>query len=90
MGLDGLVSWGRRPVRRIVRSSAEHVLSSLSPRLRALVVLAFYARLSHEEIARVLQLPEAVVGVQVEFAIEVMRAALSPTDQGGGRERLNG
>ncbi|PZR99943.1 MAG: hypothetical protein DLM67_02630 [Candidatus Nephthysia bennettiae] len=70
------------------RSAAEDVLFSLSPRLRALVVLAFYARLSNGEIAGTLQLPESVVSVQLEFATEVMRAALTATDQRGGRERL--
>jgi DNA-directed RNA polymerase specialized sigma24 family protein len=70
------------------RSAAEGVLFSLSPHLRALVVLAFYARLSNQEIAGALKLPESVVSVQLEFATEVMRAALNRTDQGGGRERL--
>jgi hypothetical protein len=52
------------------------------------VVLSFYARLSNPDIARSLQLPETVVAVQLEFATEVMRAALSATDQRSGRERL--
>jgi RNA polymerase sigma-70 factor (ECF subfamily) len=77
----------RQPARR---SAAEDVLFSLSPRLRALVVLAFYARLSNPEIAAALRLPESVVTVQLEFATELMRASLTTTDQGEGRERLNG
>jgi RNA polymerase sigma factor (sigma-70 family) len=77
-----------RPRQPTGRSAAEDVLFSLSPRLRALVVLAFYARLSNHEIAAALQLPESVVSVQLAFATEVMRASLTPTDQGGGRERL--
>jgi RNA polymerase sigma-70 factor (ECF subfamily) len=86
--LDRLLSSARRPREQTVRSSAEHVLWSLSPRHRAVVVLSFYARLSNPEIAAALQLPEPVVAVQLEFATEVMRAALSATDQRSGRERL--
>jgi RNA polymerase sigma factor (sigma-70 family) len=85
---DRLLASVRRPREETVRSSAERVLLSLSPRHRAVVVLSFYARLSNQEIAGSLQLPEPVVAVQLEFATEVMRAALSTTDQGGGRERL--
>jgi DNA-directed RNA polymerase specialized sigma24 family protein len=77
-----------RPRQPAGRSAAEDVLFSLSPRLRALVVLAFYARLSNHEIAGALQLPESVVSVQLEFATKVMRASLTTTDQRGGRERL--
>jgi DNA-directed RNA polymerase specialized sigma24 family protein len=86
--LDRLLPWGRRPPQPPLGSPAEQVLFSLSPRLRALVVLAFYARLSNEEIASAVQLPDSVVKVQLEFATELMRAALRKTDQRGGRERL--
>jgi len=88
LGLDRLLPRARRRSPAPLDSPAEQVLFSLSPRLRALVVLAFYARLSKQEIAGALQLPEAVVEVQLEFATEVMRAALTRTDQPGGRERL--
>jgi RNA polymerase sigma factor (sigma-70 family) len=86
--LDRVLTLGRHPREPTVRSSAEQVLWSLSPRHRAVVVLSFYARLSNPDIARLLQLPETVVAVQLEFATEVMRAALSATDQRSGRERL--
>jgi RNA polymerase sigma factor (sigma-70 family) len=86
--LGRLLRAPRRTRDEAPRSSAEHVLWSLSPRHRAVVVLSFYARLSNPEIAAALQLPEAVVAVQLEFATEVMRAALSTTDQPSGRERL--
>jgi DNA-directed RNA polymerase specialized sigma24 family protein len=88
LGSSSLGSSGGRTRGPAGRSAAEDVLFSLSPYLRALVVLAFYARLSNVEIAGALQLPESVVSVQLEFATEVMRAALTATDQGGGRERL--
>jgi RNA polymerase sigma factor (sigma-70 family) len=86
--LSRLLAATRRPREETARSAAEHVLWSLSPRHRAVVVLSFYARLSNPEIAAALQLPEAVVAVQLEFATDVMRAALSTTDQRSGRERL--
>jgi DNA-directed RNA polymerase specialized sigma24 family protein len=88
-GLGGLLR-GRPARRPPSRSSAEAVLAGLAPRLRALVVLAFYARLSQHELASALQLPPAVVKVQLELATEAMRAVLDATDQAGGRERLNG
>jgi RNA polymerase sigma-70 factor, ECF subfamily len=80
-----------RPARQSPpRGAAEQVLSGLPPRLRALVVLAFYARLSQHELASALQLPLAVVNVQLDLATQAMQAMLDATDQGGGRERLNG
>lgn len=88
LGLDRLLRTDTSTREQATRSAAERVLWSLSPRHRAVVVLSFYARLSGQEMARVLQLPEAVVRVQLEFATELMRAALSATDQPSGRERL--
>jgi RNA polymerase sigma-70 factor (ECF subfamily) len=88
LGLSAL-----RPARRAPASNssqAERMLSSLTPRLRAAVVLAFYARLPRQELAATLQLPVAVVNVQLDHAAELMGSALSATDQPEGRERLNG
>jgi RNA polymerase sigma-70 factor, ECF subfamily len=92
--------WQRISLRRLLparparqsspRGAAEQVLSGLTPRLRAVVVLAFYARLSQHEVASALQLPLAVVNVQLEVATQVMQAVLNATDQAGVRERLNG
>jgi DNA-directed RNA polymerase specialized sigma24 family protein len=81
---------GRTPRRPAPRGAAEQVLAGLPPRVRALVVLAFYARLSQHELAGALQLPLAVVNVQLDLATEAMQAVLNATDQPGGRERLNG
>ena len=62
------------------RSLAERALQALSPKLRAVVVLSFYARLSRQEIARVLDIPPGTVASRLGAAMEVMRAALAEAD----------
>lgn len=59
-----------------LKSPAEQVLSALSPRLRALVVLSFYARLSNEEAGAAAGVPEALVSTQLDQAMKLMRGRL--------------
>jgi RNA polymerase sigma factor (sigma-70 family) len=77
----------RRP--EVVERSAEHVLSRLSPRQRALVVLTLYARLSDAEVGRALRLSASEVRLEVNEAARLMQAALSETDHPGVRKRHN-
>ena len=73
----------------VLERSAEHVLSRLSPRQRALVVLVVYAGLSDAEVGRTLRMSESEVGLEVDEAARLMQAALSETDHPGVRKRHN-
>jgi RNA polymerase sigma factor (sigma-70 family) len=77
------------PPPEVVERSAEQVLSSLSPRQRALVVLTLYARLSDAEVGRTLRLSAGEVRLQLDEAARLMQAALSGTDHPGVRKRHN-
>jgi RNA polymerase sigma factor (sigma-70 family) len=72
------------------RSLAERALSVLSPKLRVVVVLSFYARMSRDEIARTLQIPPGTVASRLGAALEAMRKALAEIDQEGTPERQGG
>ncbi len=50
----------------------------LSDKLRVVVVLRFYADLSHEEIARVLDLPVGTVKSRLSAALRTLRVRLAP------------
>jgi RNA polymerase sigma-70 factor, ECF subfamily len=68
------------------RSLAERALQALSPKQRAVVVLSFYARMSRQEIARVLDIPPGTVASRLGAAMEAMRAALAEADPRGRLE----
>jgi RNA polymerase sigma-70 factor (ECF subfamily) len=72
------------------RSLAERALSVLSPKLRVVVVLSFYARMSREEISRTLKIPPGTVASRLGAALEAMRKALAEIDQEGTPERQGG
>jgi RNA polymerase sigma-70 factor (ECF subfamily) len=59
------------------RTLAERALAALSPKLRAVVVLSFYARLTRDEIARILNVPPGTVASRQSSALETMRRALA-------------
>jgi len=59
------------------RTLAVRALAALSPKLRAVVVLSFYARMTREEIARTLNLPPGTVASRQSSAMEIMRKALA-------------
>ena len=59
------------------RTLAVRALAVLSPKLRAVVVLSFYARMTREEIARTLNLPPGTVASRQSSAMEIMRKALA-------------
>jgi RNA polymerase sigma-70 factor (ECF subfamily) len=61
------------------RTLAVRALAALSPKLRAVVVLSFYARLTREEIARILKVPPGTVASRQSSAMEIMRKALAET-----------
>ena len=71
-------------------SAVERALSDLDPESRALIVLAFYARLAEADVARVLGLPSDAVAARLDLAVRSMRDALSATDHAASRERLKG
>lgn len=72
------------------RSLAERALGVLSPKLRVVVVLSFYARMSRNEIARTLQIPPGTVASRLGAALDAMRKALAEIDQEGRPERQGG
>jgi RNA polymerase sigma-70 factor (ECF subfamily) len=59
------------------RTLAVRALAALSPKLRAVIVLSFYARLTREEIARILNVPPGTVASRQSSAMEIMRRALA-------------
>ena len=68
------------------RSLVERALHALSPKLRAVVVLSFYARLSRQEISRVLDIPPGTVASRLGAAMEVMRTTLAEANPRGNLE----
>lgn len=75
------------------RSEAVRALSALNPKLRAVVVLQFYGRMSREEIAEVLGIPLGTVSSRMGAAMQIMRKALSDegrVDRGGRSSGVNG
>ena len=67
------------------RTLAVRALAALSPKLRAVVVLSFYARMTREEIARVLNVPPGTVASRQNAAMEIMRRALAEPAARQGR-----
>jgi RNA polymerase sigma-70 factor, ECF subfamily len=68
------------------RTLVVRALAALSPKLRAVVVLSFYARLTRDEIAHILNIPRGTVASRQNAAMEIMRKALagsSGRDEGG-------
>jgi RNA polymerase sigma-70 factor (ECF subfamily) len=59
------------------KTLAVRALAALSPKLRAVVVLSFYARMTREEIARILNVPPGTVASRQSAAMEIMRKALA-------------
>ncbi len=70
------------------RTLVERGLAALSPKLRAAVVLHFYAGMTREEVARTLGIPPGTVASRLGAALEVMRRTLVETDQNGVPKRL--
>lgn len=65
------------------RTLAVRALSALTPKLRAVVVLSFYARMTREEIAKTLNVPPGTVASRQSSAMEIMRKTL--TESTGAR-----
>ena len=59
--------------------SVRHALSSISKKLRAVVVLRFYWDLSYAEIAQASNIPIGTVKSRLNQALEIMRKNLQPT-----------
>jgi RNA polymerase sigma-70 factor (ECF subfamily) len=58
------------------RQLADVALASLSPKLRAVVVLTYYSGLTRQEVASALGVPAGTVASRLVYAQQVMRAAL--------------
>ena len=56
-------------------------LSALSDKLRAAVVLRYYAGLAYDQIAEVLNVPVGTVKSRLNQAIQTMRAAMTPAPE---------
>jgi RNA polymerase sigma-70 factor (ECF subfamily) len=59
------------------KTLAVRALAALSPKLRAVIVLSFYARMTRDEIARILNVPPGTVASRQSAAMEIMRKALA-------------
>jgi RNA polymerase sigma-70 factor (ECF subfamily) len=72
------------------RALVSHQLGVLSPKLRAVVLLTFYERMTRDEIAHVLGIPPGTVASRLSAALGRMRKALGETDQEPTPARLKG
>ena len=64
------------------RALVSHLLRLLSPKLRAVVLLTFYERMTRNQIADVLGIPPGTVASRLSDALARMKRALSDADQG--------
>jgi RNA polymerase sigma factor (sigma-70 family) len=71
------------------RTVVSRALADLSPKLRAAVVLHFYAGMTREQIASTLGIPPGTVASRLGAALESMRRTLVETDQKDAAERLH-
>lgn len=71
------------------RSLAARALATLTPKLRAVVVLNYYQGMTRDEIARTLGIPPGTVASRLGAALESMRRALAETEQERASGRLN-
>ena len=84
-----LLGTGQSPLDHVeARSLVTRALSALSPKLRVVVVLHYYAGMTREEMARTLGIPPGTVASRLGAALESMRRTLADTDQDEGSERL--
>jgi len=58
------------------RQLADVALAALSPKLRVVVVLTYYAGLTRQEVGRAIGVPSGTVASRLALAQQVMRAAL--------------
>ena len=73
------------------RNVVDKALESLSPKLRAAVVLHYYEGLTREEIADVLGVPAGTVASRIAKAVAIMRKAMgSDQDSRTARSRSEG
>ncbi len=70
------------------RSVVTGALAALSPKLRTVVVLHFYAGMTRDEMARTLRIPPGTVASRLGAALDSMRRTLAQTDQEDAAERL--
>jgi RNA polymerase sigma factor (sigma-70 family) len=70
------------------RTLVTGALAALSPKLRVVVVLHFYAGMTRDETARTLRIPPGTVASRLGAALESMRRTLAETDQDDAAERL--
>ena len=70
------------------RTLVTGALAALSPKLRVVVVLHFYAGMTRDETARTLRIPPGTVASRLGAALASMRRTLAETDQDDAAERL--
>jgi RNA polymerase sigma-70 factor (ECF subfamily) len=69
------------------RQLADVALAALSPKLRVVVVLTYYAGLTRVEVASALGVPSGTVASRLALAQQVMRTALERPTTAGSRAR---
>ena len=69
------------------RHLADVALGALSPKLRAAVVLTYYAGLTQQEVAAALKIPQGTVASRLAVAQRVMRSALAEQPGRPGRPK---
>lgn len=66
-----------RTLKREMKELLENSLSNISPKYREVLVLYYYEELSYQEIADVLQIPIATVGVRIKRGKESLEKTLT-------------